>query len=142
MRKCRPLLFLFQTKVWNNLLVKDSVQCLQSKGASSRWDSGPCLYFLGKQLHLKDIVEVGSVAHKSCCLQTVITEVFSVLLILPELVFVSLSLCISLSLYVKCYLKQCFSSPSFFFFLFNVTFTCLLPLLSLEKLTLGVVRQG
>lgn len=74
-RKCRPLLFLFQTKVWNNLLVKDSVQCLQSKGASSRRDSGPCLYFLGKQLHLKDIVEVGSVAHKSCFLQTVITEV-------------------------------------------------------------------
>lgn len=76
MRKCRPLLFLFQTKVWNNLLVKDSVQCLQSKGASSSPDSGPCLYFLGKQLCLKDIVEVGSVAYKSCFLQTVITEVF------------------------------------------------------------------
>lgn len=116
-RKCRPLLFLFQTKVWNNLLVKDSVQCLQSKGASSRRDSGPCLYFLGKQLHLKDIVEVGSVAHKSCFLQTVITEV-------SESAFNTSSsgVCVSpppppffFSLNVKCYLKQHFFFSLFFF---------------------------
>lgn len=46
-RSCesRPLPFLGETKVWDNLLVKDWVHCVQSKGASSRPDSGPCLYF-------------------------------------------------------------------------------------------------
>lgn len=39
-RKRRPLPSFGQTKVWRNLLVRDSFQSAQSKGASSRPQTG------------------------------------------------------------------------------------------------------
>jgi hypothetical protein len=46
-RSCesRPLPFSAETKVWNNLLVKDWVHCVQSQGTSSRPDPGPACIF-------------------------------------------------------------------------------------------------
>lgn len=129
-RKWRPFLFLFQTKVWNNLLVEDSVQCLQSKGASSSPDSGP---FLGKQLHLKDIVEMDSVAHKSCFLPTVITEVFRHAFNTSRA-----AVCVLFSLFpLSLFMLNAIWNRSVFL---NTTFTCFLPDMSEGKITFCVTR--